>query len=408
MQNDILPPSNWRNTKKDERKILRGLSFDKTQRLFTRPESYVPELKSAKAHADQPTKKRFGHWSRRRKILVSLLILVLLGGGGFGGYMTFFNGKPAVIVKSAPVKAEPPAPKTVASPLTGLQVDPARATRPVTAIMLENSPDARPQSGLQEAGVVFEAIAEGGITRFMALFQEAAPPYNGPVRSLRPYYIDFAAPFQASIAHVGGSPDALAQIRSGAFRDIDQFFNAGSYWRVSSRYAPHNVYTSFEKLDALNKSKGYNTSQFTPWKRKADKPTVPPSINKIDISISSALYNVHYDYDARTNNYLRSMGGRPHIATASESDSAGIQLSSKVVIVLVMPYTTSGKYSVYGVTGSGEAYIFQDGSLIPGSWTKNDRNSQFVFKHQSGEEVALNAGQTWLTAVAAGRLTYSP
>ena len=107
--------------------------------------------------------------------------------------------------------------------------------------MIENSPDARPQSGLKAAGVVYEAIAEGGITRFMALYQTSKPELIGPVRSLRMYYLDWFAPYSASIAHVGGSLNALTEARSGKYRDLDQFFNSQTYWRASDRYAPHNV-----------------------------------------------------------------------------------------------------------------------------------------------------------------------
>ncbi len=191
-------------------------------------------------------------------------------------------------------KPKPKAPITVASPLSGLQVDPGLANRPVTGIMIENSLFARPQSGLQEAGVVYEAVAEGGITRFMALFQDSRPQYIGPVRSLRPYYIDFAAPFQASIAHVGGSPDALSIVRNGSYRDIDQFFNSGYYWRSASRAAPHNVYTSFDKLDALNQAKGYTASHYNIWPRKADKKLPVATAKTINIAISSPdFYSRH-------------------------------------------------------------------------------------------------------------------
>lgn len=325
-------------------------------------------------------------------------------------FFVFFPHKePPLVEAPAKVQAEPPPkPKTTASPLTGIQVAPELAARPVTAVMIENSIDARPQSGLQDAGVVFEAIAEGGITRFMALFQEGQPQHIGPVRSLRPYYIDFAAPFQASIAHIGGSPEALNQVRGGGFRDIDQFFNAGAYWRNSGRAAPHNVYTSFEKLDALNQGKGYSTSQFLPWTRKADQPAAPASVTKIDIRISSPLYNVHYDYESASNSYLRSEGGRPHIVTASASDAAGQQLKPKVVIALVVPHNYSGKYSVYGIAGSGPAFVFQDGGLIQGTWTKADRGSQFAFKDAAGNPLALNSGQSWVSLVSSpGAVTYA-
>ena len=279
--------------------------------------------------------------------------------------------------------------------------------------MIENSLDARPQSGLQDAGVVYEAIAEGGITRFLALFQDNQPQYIGPVRSLRPYYIDFAVPFDASIAHVGGSPEALSQIRSGdvGMKDLDQFFNSDYYWRQPTRDAPHNVYTSFEKLDQLNTSKGYIASTVQSWSRKADKALKTPSAKTIDIAISSGDFNSHYDYDAKSNSYVRSEGGVPHLVTLSSDDKNSKQLNPKVVIALVMSYglEADGKHSEYGVTGSGNLYVFQDGGVTQGTWSKADRASQFVFKDSGGADLKLDAGQTWLTAVSdSGKVTYAP
>ena len=298
---------------------------------------------------------------------------------------------------------------TVPSPLTGAQVDPELAKRPVTAIMLENSPDARPQSGIADAGVIFEAIAEGGITRFITLYQEARPGHVGPVRSLRPYYIDWAASFNASIAHVGGSPEALAQIRNGG-KDLDQFFNSGSYWRENSRPSPHNVYTSFDKLDELNQSKGYTSSNFTPWPRKVDQKLATPMAKTIDLAISSTAYNVHYDYDPAYNFYRRNEGGGAHISTNSASDKTGVQLAPKVVIAMVIPYSIvdGSGHSGYGVTGSGTVYIFQDGFVVQGTWSKADRSSQIEFKDANGQPIKLNAGQTWVSAVKDGQVKYSP
>jgi len=296
---------------------------------------------------------------------------------------------------------------TVASPLSGVQVDPELAKRPVTAIMIENSPDARPQSGIADAGVIFEAIAEGGITRFITLYQETQPQHIGPVRSLRPYYIDWAAAFDASIVHIGGSPDALAQIRSGG-KDLDQFFNAGSFWREGSRPAPHNVYTSFEKLDALNKAKGYDSSTFTPWPRKVDQKLATPMAKTIDLAISSANFNVHYDYDPAYNFYRRSEGGGAHLATSSAGDKTGVQIAPKVVVALVVPYriVDSSGHSGYGVNGSGTVYIFQDGFVVQGTWSKVDRGSQLTFKDTAGEPIELNTGQTWVSVVQDGQVHY--
>jgi hypothetical protein len=223
---------------------------------------------------------------------------------------------------------------------------------------------------------------------------------------LRPYYIDWASAFDAPIAHVGGSPDALSQIRSGG-KDLDQFFNPGSYWRQSNRASPHNVYTSFERLDALNKAKGYTSSKFTPWQRKKDQPQAVPAAKAANVNISSGNYNSRYDFDATSNSYLRSQGGKPHIITSSADDKTGQQLRPKVIVVLMIPYSLSGKYSVYVTSGSGAALVFQDGGVSDATWKKDDRASQFKFTDAAGKEVKFNAGQTWVAVVASrDRVTY--
>lgn len=290
-----------------------------------------------------------------------------------------------------------PKPLVYYSPLTGEKVpDQASTGQAVTGIMIENSPDARPQSGIKPAGVVFEAIAEGGITRFLALYQSAKPQLIGPVRSVRLYYVDWVAPFQASIAHIGGSKFALNEVRNGNYRDIDQFFNAGSYWRATDRYAPHNVYTSFERLDALNQKKGYTTSVFTAWPRKDGAPSKAPNATVIDVKISGIPYNSHYQYDAASNTYLRSEGGAQHI----DREAGQIAPTTVIVMDTVMNKVFEDGYREQITTvGSGRVRVFQDGTVIEGTWTKKDRGSQISFTDASGKEIPLSRGQTWITAV---------
>lgn len=352
------------------------------------------------------------HWSKRRKIITSAVSALVVVGIALG---LFFGLSHKPQIPNAETAKKEPSKTTVASPLTGVQVNPLLAKRPVTAIMIENSDEARPQSGLQDAGVVYEAIAEAGITRFMAFYQESTPQYIGPVRSLRPYYIDFAAPFQASIVHVGGSPDALSEVSNGSYRNLDQFYNGSYFTRITARDAPHNVYTSFNQLDQLNQSKGYITSQFTPWPRKADKKMTTPSAKTIDLSISSADFSVHYDYDAASNSYARSEGGAPHMDLVSSSDTVGVQLKPKVVIALVMSQSlgaldSSGAYYTdYTDYGTGTAYVFQDGGVTQGTWTKASTTDQFKFADSAGNTIKLNAGQTWISLVgSAGDVSYAP
>lgn len=346
------------------------------------------------------------HWPPGRKEygVIAGLVLVL----GLAGYLAFGRQttKPVARVEVAKLPKKV-APTTVPSVLSGLQVDPAVNNRPVIGVMIENSLDARPQAGLSDAGVVFEAIAEGGITRFLALYQDKTPADLGPVRSARPYYLDWAMGFDAAYAHVGGSPEALNDIKAWGVRDLDQFFNAGSYHRVSSRAAPHNVYTSADTLTQLAVSKGYASSNFSGFPRKelAKKPA-PATVKSIDLRLSGSLYNVHYDYAAATNSYNRSEGGSPHMDANGNK-----QLSPTVVIAMVVPYgiQSDGHHSEYATIGSGPVTIFQDGGAITGTWSKTDRKTQLTFVDANGKPIQLNPGQTWITAVSeASKISSSP
>ena len=352
-------------------------------------------------------KARWFRLSKRNKILIAAASLLLIGGSASAA--AIFWPKPPPPPKPVPVvvkKVEPPKPTTEASHLTGLQVGFDINKLPVTGVMIENSPDARPQSGLVDAGVVFEAVAEGGITRFLALFQDTKPGYVGPVRSARPYYIRYLLGFDANYAHAGGSPVAIADIASLSVKDMDQFYNGGSYDRVSNRYAPHNLYTSIDRLLALGASKGYTSSTYTPIARKAEKKIDTPAASAIDIAISSSFYNVHYTYDTANNSYLRSEGGQAHT-----DEKSGKQINPKVVAVVVTDKGTDpdGIHSVYRTSGSGQAFIFQDGDVIKGTWSKPDDRSQIQFKNAAGEEQKLNAGQTWITLVGdSSAVTFNP
>lgn len=284
------------------------------------------------------------------------------------------------------------------SPLTGMQVaDQAATKQQVRAIMIENSPSARPQSGLQESGIVFEAIAEGGITRLLTLHQEGRPGIIGPVRSLRPYYIDWLAPFDATVSHVGGSANALKEIRNGSYKDVDQFFNGKYYWRATDRAAPHNVYTNSQLLEEMNNSKGFTGSSFTPWPRKLDSPSDSPNAKDINITVSSPTYNVHYEYDKGSNSYIRYVGGAKH------TDREKGQITPKVAIALKVPSHFAfedGNRLQMDTLGKGTAYIFQDGIVTEATWHKADKKSQIMFYDKLGRVVPLNNGQVWITVVS--------
>ena len=317
-----------------------------------------------------------------------------------GGIVTFIILSQKATVTPAPVVkvAEKPKPKPkYYSPLTGkLVATEATTKQAVTGIMIENSPDARPQSGLKDSGVVFEAIAEGGITRFLVLYQQEKPQLIGPVRSLRLYDIDWLAAFDTSIGHVGGSAAALDEIRNGSYRDIDQFFNSDSYWRSTDRYSPHNVYTSFELLDALNVAKGYTTSTFIGFTRVDGKASKLPDATTINITISEPLFDSSYIYDNTTNTYARSQAGEPHL------DRESGQIAPSVVIAMRVDETSvyeDGWRESITTIGSGAAVIFQNGVAINATWHKVSKLGQVTFTDAAGKDIPLVRGQTWIAAV---------
>lgn len=302
-------------------------------------------------------------------------------------------------VKPIPAEVKKP---VYYSALSGVEVANAELVNaPVTAIMIENSPSARPQSGLKNSGVVYEAVAEGGITRFLVLYQNEKPQLVGPVRSLRPYYVEWLKPYNASVAHVGGSKRALDEVRNGQYRDIDQFFNAKSYWRASDRRAPHNVYTSFEKIDALNSAKGYTSSETKGFERleKDDKTTATPA-SEISIKISSNLYNPSYVYNAESKTYTRSIGGSLHL------DREEGQIAPKVVVAMLVNENTvneDGARENIITTGEGRAVIFQNGTVQDVKWQRNSTGEQIKFVDAAGKTVPLERGQVWISAVPNGK-----
>lgn len=372
---------------------METINIDQNQNdLDETPTSSPPEPSEQKPRGGK-FKQLLG-WVKAHKIKAALIALAFLAACSAAGYLYWKNHQPF----NDPGKYNGKIKTTVPSPLTGVEVTKEEAKRPVTGIMIENSSDARPQSGLQAAGVVFEAVAEGGITRFLALFQEARPNIVGPVRSVRPYYADWAAGFDASFAHVGGSVDGLNRIGFNNLTDLDQFRHGGAYWRATDRYAPHNVYTNFDRMDALNKELGKTGSKFVPYDRKKDSPVNPPTATVLTFDFSSPEFAVQWTYDQPTNSYLRTLAGTPHLDRETNK-----QISSKNVVLITMPTTYSGQYAVMASVGSGSAVVFRDGTAIKGTWNKPEPKKQMELKDEAGKPIPLNKGNTWFEIVPAGR-----
>lgn len=340
---------------------------------------------------------RFKQWVHKHPArMYSVVAIGLILAGGLTTAALLWQ-KPEPVKTPTTVKSKTVPKQIYYSPLTGESVDDKlKTTKPATAVMIENSPDARPQSGLKDAEIVYEAVAEGGITRFLVVYQQKAPETVGPVRSLRLYYVDWLTPYNASVAHVGGSAAALQLVRGGGYRDIDQFFNPTFYRRATDRYAPHNVYTSFSKLNELTAAKGFTSSDPKPFDRAEDEKDPIQDGTQVTLKISGPTYNSTYTYDPATKLYARSQAGAPHL------DREAGQIQAKVVVALrvnMERVMEDGYRESITTTGSGDAMVFQNGHANAVTWHKDSREAQLRFTDAAGTPFKLARGTTWISAI---------
>jgi len=289
-------------------------------------------------------------------------------------------------------------------PLTGLEAPSSDATAiRVVAVKIENSPAARPQTGLDKADVVYEMISEGGITRFHALFHSQVPKVVGPVRSARPPEIYLVPQYHSILAHVGG-PRKVRDILSDKtrFNDMDQFFNPASYWRSSSRSAPHNMYLDITKLRGFATSKrGYAATQtITGLEYARASAIATPVVTQLTVPVSSSN-KVLWRYDAATRMYARSINGNAHKDAVS-----GKQLRARNVVVLwvqIKPYP-GDKHNVVEITlaGSGRASVFFGGQRVDGTWEAGT-DAPPKFKTADGKPIKLDPGNTWIQVIGSGQ-----
>ncbi|HSX14289.1 MAG TPA: DUF3048 domain-containing protein [Candidatus Saccharimonadales bacterium] len=351
--------------------------------------------------ANHPAPKRrldLKKWISDHKVWTGLIAAaIILIPAGVWAYLHYHH-KP----KSEPSaqSAEPAPvlqPATVPDPLTGLEVTPQVAAQPVFGVVIENSPEARPQSALSSAGVVYEALAEGGITRFLAVFQDQQPASIGPVRSLRPYFIDWIQEYNnAPIAHAGGSAQALGEVGPLGVKSMNGLIYSANFQRVSDRFAPHNLYTSTSSLLSLMQRLGYTTApSFTSWAYKADAAEATPSHPSITITYSYPLFTAKYSFDANCDCYARALAGAAHI---DRNTNQQIKVKNVVAITVQTSYDASG-HALMTTVGSGKAVIFRDGGAVVGTWKKDARTSRIKFLDATGAEIQLDRGNTWISVV---------
>ena len=377
----------------------------------------------------------------RRAVIPALAVLAVLGGLGMGMLLGAVSGGSTASPSpgssgnvaglgstppSVPVSPEPsssdnaqpsasigpsavpqprptPSPNLVADPLTGRLVTPAVARRHPIAVMIDDLSAARPQSGFNSASIVWQAPAEGGIPRYMMIFQGNVPGDVGPVRSARYYFIAWAAELRAMYVHSGGSPQALQTLREQGNGQLvwnaDEFRWGGSFRRISSRFSPHNLYSTGDQLRALARTLGAKDAPITwPWRFARDAALGwRPVGGRIEL-VYGNVNRITYTYDRKSNRYLRAVTGE----TRQVDAGTGRRVAPKNVVVMVVRFGPlndghpNKKRLEADIIGSGPAWIATNGVTIKGTWRKTSLTGPTRFFDAAGKPVTLTVGQTFV------------
>lgn len=363
---------------------------------------------------------------------------VALVGGVAMLLISFLSSSEIIDSTQYPDLSPKPQGDAIYSDLTGETLaDASLKTAPAYCIQTPNGTDgARPHAGLNQAGVIFEAIAEAGITRFAAIYQNPTASIIGPIRSLRIYYLQWDTPFDCTIVHAGGSGDALAAVSRG-YKNLDENYTYMYRGTVGSRLW-NNLFTTAGSLRRFSDDNGYTTSEIKGFKRMTPEESSRSRIDalaveKLDIvkpasgntsELKSAVsditlrlggwgdFNVKYQYNADSNKYLRSYesGAAHEVYDCAEGDGNGqnpesscnlTQMAPSVVVAMVVSERRAADnyHEDIDVIGMGDAYIFQNGTAVRGTWKKDSAETQIQFLDADGKEIALAPGQTFITAV---------
>lgn len=285
------------------------------------------------------------------------------------------------------------------APLTGMPLDEPLTGRPL-AVMINNAPAARPQSGLTDADIIYEVLAEGGVTRLVAIFQshmEAAK--IGPIRSIRPYMIDVGESYHGVLVHAGASNDAYAILQRQHKEDLDEITNASRYfWRDKSRKPPHNLYSNPEKLlEGAAKRKYAIEDTKVPgysFYKEDETPVSGEPVSKLEVKFQLSNYKVSYEYDPASKQYKRLINGKPH--TDLET---GEQLKATNVVVMGADHKVMdeiGRLDVDLELG-GEALLFQHGQMIRAQWIR--RADDIIRFIKDNKELPFYPGNTMINVV---------
>jgi hypothetical protein len=267
--------------------------------------------------------------------------------------------------------------------------------RPVV-VTIDNLAKARPQSGLNAADLIYELPAEGGITRFLALYFHGRAEKIGPIRSARPYLAQLAQEWYGVYIHAGESPQAQIYFKNEDVDHINEMFNPRGFWRDKKRKAPHNLYSSSENLWQEIERRGWDEKKDIKGFSFLAEDEVPKGEEALEVTVNYPYMRVVYKHDSQTGLYQRFLSDKPHIDQETEE-----QLTAANIIVqetTVHAFDDEGRLEIK-LVGEGRAWLFSDGKGLEGRWVK-DEGKQTNYLDLDGKEFQLKPGQTWIEIVS--------
>jgi len=327
-----------------------------------------------------------------------LLTLVLLGTLVVGGalfYGVSFQQGVALDTPKSPVPLErtvlPEQPSVISGFLSKLSLFPfiGRGERSLVAVIVENHEQARLyHQGLRDAVLIQEYLVEGLISRFVVFFDVRRLPIQvGPVRSLRPYFLDGALPITHVIYHAGGSPEALERAQNdSAITALNGLYYSDHFLRADNIPAPHNLFIVKDRIEDLL-PENLTTTLWPPYEtgtvRSGERARV------IHVNFHNPVHDVLYEYQVTSRRYIRTNGG-----IVSEAQPRN-------VLILEVPINGEGEFGRLDITvrGQGRVLLFQSGVVIPGRWRKAGEESPFVFEDANGDPLRFASGLTWMTVL---------
>jgi hypothetical protein len=289
-------------------------------------------------------------------------------------------------------------------PLTG--VPGAPVDRPAIAVKVENSVQARPQTGLGAADLVYEEVVEGGITRYVAVYQSSLPTAVGPVRSIRPMDAGIVGPLHGLFAFAGGLQPYIDAAGAAGLQLLSGLAGLPGFTRTSDRSAPHNLYADLHTLEGLADA-GHRAApppqfSFPPAGGRPTALTAGVPTRVLDLTLSGVSHP-RWTWDAASGRWLRSEGAVPAVTT--ETGRIG---ATNVVVLRVHVVDTPARDAAGNpvpdtlLSGSGAALVASGGRTVAATWTKRAVTEPIALTGATGSAVTLAPGNTWIELVPDG------